>query len=64
MALTLFVLIFAISIFLPTRRFLPGYRPAELEGVAYLLFPSSRGGLIALVQVCSVIIRLLRKEDI
>jgi peptidoglycan/LPS O-acetylase OafA/YrhL len=63
MILTVFILVFVISIFLPTRRFLPGYRPAELEGVAYLLFPLFEGALIIVAQVGYVIIRILRKDN-
>ena len=62
--LSLFILIFMISIFIPIRRFLPGYHPAELEGVAYLVIPILEGGLIALFLVAYAIIRLFRKSDL
>ncbi|MGI8959232.1 MAG: hypothetical protein ACR2IV_05645 [Bryobacteraceae bacterium] len=60
--LTLFVLICAISLFIPTRRFMPGYHPAALEGLAYVFIPAFEGGLIALfLLVRSLCARLFRK---
>lgn len=51
LTLVLFIFIFAISLFIPTRRFLPGYHPAALEGLVYLFLPVFEGGLIALFLV-------------
>jgi hypothetical protein len=56
--LTLFTLIFSISVLFPIRRFLPGYHPASLEGVAYLLIPIFECVLIGLFLLVSAIIRL------
>jgi len=64
MILTSFILVFIISIFLPIRRFLPGYRPGELEGLDYLFVPVFEGGLIALALGGYVVIRLFRKDDL
>ena len=52
----LFVVIFAISLFLPTRRFFPGYHPESLEGLAYLFVPLLECGLIALFLVVSSVL--------
>ena len=46
--LTLFVIVFAVSLYVPTRRFMPGYRPVALEGLAYLFIPVFECALIAL----------------
>jgi hypothetical protein len=46
--LTLFALVLAINLFIPVRRFLPGYHPKALEGLAYLFLPPVELGLIGL----------------
>ena len=46
--LTWFVLILAISLFVPARRFMPGYHPVALEGLAYLFVPVFECALIVL----------------
>jgi hypothetical protein len=46
--LVMFGLILAVSLLIPARRFLPGYRPAALEALAYFVIPILECGLIAL----------------
>ena len=46
--LTLFALVFAFNLFIPVRRFLPGYHPTAFEGLVYLFLPPVELGLIAL----------------
>jgi hypothetical protein len=58
--LTLFILIFIISIFIPIRRFLPGYHPASLEGVAYVFIPIFECGLIGLFLFVRYAISIIR----
>ena len=57
--LTLFVLVFAINLFIPVRRFLPGYRPKALEELGYLFLPIVELGLIALFVVVAAATALL-----
>ena len=52
--LTLFLMILTISLLLPTRRFLPGYHPEALEGLAYLFVPSIECGLIGLFLIAGI----------
>lgn len=60
---TLFVVVLTISLFLPARRFMPGYHPAALEGLAYLFIPAFEVALIALfLLVRGVIARLGHKK--
>jgi hypothetical protein len=49
LTLALFVFIFAANLLIPSRRFLPGYRPAALEGLAYFFLPLFECALIGLV---------------
>jgi hypothetical protein len=44
---TLVAAIMAVSLLLPIRRFLPGYRPAALESIAYITLPILELVLIA-----------------
>jgi hypothetical protein len=46
--LALVAFILALSLFLPTRRFFPGYRPEALEGLGYLFVSVAESGLVAL----------------
>jgi len=58
----LFVIIFAVSLWIPVRRFLPGYRPVALEGLAYFFIPMLECGLIALFLFCRSVIRGLTQK--
>ena len=49
--LTLSALVLAINLYIPVRRFLPGYRPKALEALVYLFLPPIELGVIALFVV-------------
>jgi len=57
--LTLFVLVVAFNLFIPVRRFLPGYHPKALEGLVYLVLPLMELGVIALFFVVGAVTTFL-----
>lgn len=60
--LTLFVLVIATSLFIPVRRFLPGYHPAALEALTYLFLPFYELGVIVLFVLVGGATALLSKR--
>lgn len=59
---TLFVIVFAVSLWIPVRRFLPGYRPVALEGLAYFFLPILECGLILLFIVVRAVVNGVRSK--
>jgi hypothetical protein len=62
LTLALFASIFAVSLLIPARRFLPGYHPEALEGLAYLFIPIFECGLIVLFIVIRTAIARLNPK--
>jgi len=58
----LFVIVFAVSLWIPVRRFLPGYRPVALEGLAYFFLPMFECGLILLFIVVRTVVNAVRSK--
>jgi hypothetical protein len=58
--MTFLALVFAMSLFIPLHRFLPGYRSEPLESLAYIAIPVVQVGLIVLFLLGRGIVARLR----